>query len=178
MRSIWQHPRATIRRLSSNLSPAPGFTLLELLLVASLLGLLALAAVPRLSQAFNLFMLRRVHGTVMLQISQVREQAIAHERTSHILFSNGHWCAWFEGEIATDCNLAQGQAVAPIDVRGPSHANHTFTFSAGRGFSALSGNTLRIRARHPRQEMWVVVSALGRIRACAFPALEGVPECV
>ncbi|RUO29906.1 hypothetical protein CWE12_08025 [Aliidiomarina sedimenti] len=155
-----------------------GFSLLELMLVVSLLSLLGAVTVPQIQQSFNTLMLRRLHGILLMQISETREQAIAQQRTSHIHFENNQWCAWFEGDHKSDCALAKGTLRQGFTFRATQYNPRIFSFSAGRGFSSVNGGTLRLRAGRQDQEISIVVSALGRIRGCSSPAMSGIPACV
>lgn len=157
-----------------------GFTLPELMVVVTVVGLLSGQALPSISQGLDSLMLGRVGNSLLAVTESVRQQAITQEQDAVIEFFEHHWCARFTDAEPGSCGLASGKLPNNYRFEAISGNIPSFLFSAGRGFSQFNSGTLRVVKRsqqgNPRA-IYLVNSSLGRVRICANKAFFGIPLC-
>lgn len=180
-----------------------GFTLVELMVTAAVVAILAMAAAPSLKEFFVRYRLRGAVEEVLAVLGTARQGAVEADRNVKIKFSDDvtDWCVGgiqqtdpAEGQLAaTDptacaCESAPGtclvggeQLVASVQGRGVtmSSGGTTLTFDSKNGtLTPLSPQSVTfLKGTYGLQ---VQVSALGQARACRpadKDAFAGYPTC-
>jgi len=103
-----------MRRQDIEVGSAAGFTLVELLVVISVAGILAMIAVPSLQNTLTLNRLDTVSNQFVATLSMARAEAIKQGNQINITSTNG--TNWTGGWI--EC-CVPGSTTAPLQVGGP-----------------------------------------------------------
>lgn len=155
-----------------------GFTLLELMLVVSLLAVLgSVGANTLLNWQWRSQYLAKLNA-IAVAVQQAQRQA---QRGHHDYWlSVEEQCIWLHTQATGQCDQ-HGVVFHQQDISWQPQftQGHQLRFMAGRGLSGFGSG--RIRLAHQRfhsHEAAVIVSSLGRVRVCENePLLRGVPLC-
>ncbi|MBK5965684.1 type IV pilin [Thiocystis minor] len=163
-----------------------GFTLLELLVVVSVLAVLMLIAVPSMQAMLTRNHLKAAAQSIAEDLQWTRSEAIKRNRTLRVAFDVQPWCYGI-GEDATancDCRLAPEEEGA-CSLKRRSGVDFpdiglSATF-AGTSFdprrATANNGTLTLTARNG-SSLKIVLSRLGRVRICSpSGALAGYASC-
>jgi type IV fimbrial biogenesis protein FimT len=152
-----------------------GFTLLELLLVVSVLAILMLIAVPSMRSMLTRNYLKAAAQSIAEDLQWTRSEAIKRNRMLRVTFDVNQWCYGIDEEGSADCDCrlspdATGacalQRRSGADFPGISLAA-TFSGTSFDPRRATSNNgTLTLTAAQG-PTLKVVLSRLGRVRICS-----------
>lgn len=163
-----------------------GFTLIELLLTVALVALLAGLAVPAMSRVIDNARLRGTAEQLVQDLRQARNRALTFQQDVYVAFARqpgDRWCYGWRNQRACDCRLnppadracAGGAAGSALQRRlssdFPRVALHTPRGSAAylMRFAGIRGTAVAasLRLHNRAGEVHVIVSPLGRVRACS-----------
>lgn len=165
-----------------------GFSLVELLISLSIIMLLAMVALPAISQQRDALSLRDVGMRVAQLLMEARQSAISRQQDVFVVFTPGRdWCV----AASIDPNCICGQTcfighqplLVSDETLRTTLASTNFPSITHLKFDSLNGLSLG-HAGHflftiATQDIRVIVSNLGRIRLCAHTtSIWGVRKCV
>jgi type IV fimbrial biogenesis protein FimT len=163
-----------------------GFTLLELLVVVSVLAVLMLIAVPSMQAMLTRNHLKAAAQSIAEDLQWTRSEAIKRNRILLVAFDVEHWCYGVGDAGAAHCNCR----LAPEDAGACSLKRRLGTDFPGIGLAATfagtrfdplratsNNGTLTLTATNGTS-LKVVLSRLGRVRICApAGAVAGYDAC-
>jgi len=154
-----------------------GFTLLEVCLVAALMGIVMSVAIPSYAHFLARQQLRLAADTLALQLRQAREYSVSAGVPTFVSYRTGKaWCWGVGSGVPCDCNrgdCAMGSARSSqypavqldgaVDVAFERQLGRALQFGAAR-MSTAKGQRLRVE-----------VNALGRTQICGPDAPRAAP---
>ena len=163
-----------------------GFTLLELLVVVSVLTVLMLIAVPSMQSMLTRNHLKAAAQSIAEDLQWTRSEAIKRNRILRVAFDVEHWCYGVGDAGAANCNCR----LAPEDAGACSLKRRSGVDFPGIGLSATfagtrfdplratsNNGTLTLTATNGTS-LKVVLSRLGRVRICSpAGAVAGYDAC-
>jgi type IV fimbrial biogenesis protein FimT len=159
---------------------ARGFTLLELLLAVTLVGVLASMALPSFGSAVSRQRLKSVSQTLAVDMAEARHEAVRSGRPLKLVVREGRdWCWAITDRPATDCHQTIEGAFRQM--RAADHPGLTLTqavgatFAATDGVSPLPGGAVLETAIG--DQVRVRLSPLGRTSLCSPNATPGYVAC-
>lgn len=154
------------------------FSLLELLITVTVLGILAGAAAPQVLRQWNQQHLRQYAVLTVAEVNNARYQAISSEREVRIRFHPDYLCTWYADEPAEYCQRSAFTLPAKFSYLNGGRFDGELVFTPGRGFAAFSSGRMTLRNRAGDDHIEFILSSLGRMRWCQYHStVIGVPDC-
>ena len=164
-----------------------GVSLVELLISLSIITLLAMVALPALSQQRDALSLRDVGMRVTQLLQEARQSAISRQQDVFVVFTPGKdWCV--AASIDPDCVCGKTclMGTQPLIVSDETLrttlTSTNFPSITHLKFDSINGMSMG-HAGHflftlAMQDMRVIVSNLGRVRLCAHStSIWGIRKC-
>ena len=154
-----------------------GFTLLELLIVVSVLTILLAVAIPSMQALLTRNHLKAAAQALAEDLQWTRSESIVRNQMLRVVFDVNHWCYGIDEDASAtnscDCRRSPGEtgACSLKQVSGAAFPGITLagTFAATRfeprRATALNGSLTLTAANG--LALRVVLSRLGRVRICA-----------
>ena len=165
-----------------------GFTLLELLIVVSVLTILLAIAIPSMQALLTRNHLKAAAQALAEDLQWTRSESIARNQMLRVVFDMNHWCYGIDEDASAtahcDCRLSPGEtgACSLKQVSGAAFPgiDLTGTFIATRfeprRATAINGSLTLTAATGPA--LRVVLSRLGRVRICSLAdSVAGYEPC-
>lgn len=152
-----------------------GFTLVELIISSALIVLLTGIAAPGIAHQWHGWQLRQLTELVLTDLARLREYAIYHEKDIFIRPQTYGWCAGYDDSLTSSCSLSDVSLPERFLFRHTSGGQ--FVFTRARGFARSGGTTFYLSSSISDAQVYIVISVLGRIRACSDSVIRGVPRC-
>ena len=160
-----------------------GFTLFELLVTLAVAALLTNLAVPAMGRFIDKARLVSAGEALSQELRQARNHALSHQRTTYfsVFTSSGRWCFGWADDKGCDCRTGAATCRTGKDGLFSTHRRDSEDFpfirldtAGSRGprtvrFSSLRGTASAdsFRLHNGAGEVRVIVSPLGRVRACS-----------
>lgn len=177
-----------------------GFSLVELLVVVSIVSILAALAVPSVSTALARSKLRSAGEQLRSDINLARSEAVKRNVSMRMSFNvNGvNWCYGIKANAGCDCTITDStdSSFCFIDSTGggtplssvvsssayPDIVMETSPFGGSLSFSpirpALDAGSATLTSSTAGGSIRVLASSMGRVRFCSPSAsLSGYPAC-
>lgn len=179
-------------RQSHSLSPArpivarvgKGFTLIEMMLVISIMGILLAIAAPSFTMFFEKFRTKRAAETLAGSLYVAKSEAIKRNQVVSLVVtasnSGATWCYGLTTATTCDCTTANAcvldtgveTRVSSAEYKGISVADTdsdpitsmAFSFQPLRG--TVTGNTVEFHSTND-YEVQTIVSGFGRVKTCS-----------
>ncbi|MGX5913398.1 pilus assembly FimT family protein [Aliidiomarina sp. Khilg15.8] len=154
------------------------FSLLELLITVTVLGILAGASAPKVLHQWNQQQLRQYAVLTVAEVNNARYQAISSEREVRIKFNHNYLCTWYATEPAEHCQRSAFTLPPKFRYVTGRTFDGELVFTPGRGFAAFSSARTTLATRSGDDHIEFILSSLGRMRWCQYHAtITGVPDC-
>ncbi len=170
--------------------PSRGFTLVELMVAITILGILVTLAAPSFNSFIDKYRVKRAADTVSAFLVNAKSEAVKRNMTVRAVFNTAGatWCAGITTANTCDCTVANACQVDGAErvVRGSDYkgislaANVTgsmFAFTPLRGTANSAGN-VEVTSVNGLKVQVVVKNTTGRIRLCSpSGSVGGYPVC-
>lgn len=157
------------------------FTLVELLVVVAVAGVVITIGFPSFSTLVQTQKLKAMASTLSIDLRTTKSEAIKRNHQIRITFQTtpvGDWCYGWKANAPCDCFIAHSCEVDGIEMR-KSHRDfpgidlkpnlsapgNRLTFENTRSFMASTYG--HIRLINAQKEIRIIISRVGRIRACS-----------
>ncbi len=150
-----------------------GFTLIEVVLAAALIGVLAGVACPQLGRVTEKESLRYAARQVLEDLRWAQQAAVNDEKYSYIVVFdvvNERYLIYDRGSTAYP-PVKKVYLPPGVDLYGTNFTNHTLLFN-NRGLPSPAG-TVELKDRRKKTSLYVIVHPRGRIRLDKVPPPPG-----
>lgn len=167
-----------------------GFTLIELMVVVSILGIILAIAAPSFKLYFEKYRAKRAAETINALFVNARSEAIKRNQKVYAVFKvsddDATWCIGLS-DSSNSCNchtagscqidsadrIVDGDDFHGVLLTNPAN-NIFFTFDPVRGTTTANNATVQSEGG---KSVKVVLSGLGRIKLCSPDSGMGHPAC-
>ncbi|EHR70193.1 prepilin-type N-terminal cleavage/methylation domain-containing protein [Burkholderiales bacterium JOSHI_001] len=168
-----------MRHLST--SRSRGFTLLELMLAVTLVGVLASMALPSFGSAVSRQRLKTVSQTLAVDMAEARHEAVRSGRPLKLVVREGRdWCWAITDRADADCH--QSVSGAFRQARAVDHPGLNLLQATGATFGTTDGVALQqggaMMETAIGDRVRVRLSPLGRTSLCSPNGAPGFVPCV
>lgn len=163
-------------------SPRPrGFTLLELLLAVTLVGVLSSMALPSFGSAVSRQRLKSVSQALAVDMAEARHEAVRRGRPLKLVVREGRdWCWAITDQPTSDCRQTVEGAFR--QVRAVDHPGLSLAQASGATFATTDGVALQqggaLIETPVGDRVRVRLSPLGRTSLCSPNGAAGFVPCV
>ena len=189
------------RKGNSAKARSTGISLVEVVVVVSIIGILAALAFPSFTEMFGRSRLRSSAEQIRADLNLARSEALKRNKTIVIAFkvnADSTWCYGLKALVACDCTVTDtsasnfcqldsdaGGAGIATTVSSDSYRGITFSgtpFGGNLFFSSvrptLTASSATLASNNTGASIRVVASGLGRVRFCSPDgSLSGYPSC-
>lgn len=160
-----------------------GYSLIELVVVAGMLAVLALMSWPALQESRNRAELHAASEALTALVRAARLQAIATDSAVWVGLSHEQsLCLWRQEQRPPNCPASDSLSteLSPqIDVEALFGAFVATRFYGGSGMAGFASGRFELRHHElPHEAVRVIVSSLGRVRTCSVGVRQvRLPPC-